>query len=101
MPIVQDPETGKTLPLDAKGQPIIPDWLKPPRDPSAPTGRNTQGTGERGDNGGMSEAANEQSEPESSAPEHSEEDDEKALLQAHEMGRSRRSSRSARREKQV
>ncbi|GJN87554.1 hypothetical protein Rhopal_000508-T1 [Rhodotorula paludigena] len=100
MPIVQDPETGKPLPLDAKGQPIIPDWLKPPRDPSAPTGRNTQSMGQCGD-GDMRAAANEQSEPESSAPEHSDEDDEKALLQAHEMGQSRRSSRGARRDKRV
>ncbi|GAA6000100.1 uncharacterized protein JCM10292_003978 [Rhodotorula paludigena] len=100
MPIVQDPETGKPLPLDAKGQPIIPDWLKPPRNPSAPTGRDTQSMGQRGD-GDMRAAANEQSEPESSAPDHSDEDDEKALLQAHEMGQSRRSSRGARRDKRV
>ncbi|BGP38770.1 hypothetical protein JCM10450v2_002724 [Rhodotorula kratochvilovae] len=30
MPVAQDPETGRPLPLDDKGQPIIPDWLQPP-----------------------------------------------------------------------
>lgn len=32
MPIPQDPETGLPMPLDAKGQPILPEWLLP-RDP--------------------------------------------------------------------
>lgn len=29
MPIPQDPETGRPMPLDAKGQPILPEWLLP------------------------------------------------------------------------
>ncbi|GAA6014245.1 hypothetical protein JCM10207_006145 [Rhodosporidiobolus poonsookiae] len=35
MPKLQDPTTGKPLPLDGNGQPIIPAWLKP-RAPAAP-----------------------------------------------------------------
>ncbi|BGP14736.1 hypothetical protein JCM10213_004324 [Rhodosporidiobolus nylandii] len=30
MPAPQDPETGAPLPLDANGQPIVPEWLRPP-----------------------------------------------------------------------
>ncbi|GAA5840945.1 hypothetical protein JCM9279_001268 [Rhodotorula babjevae] len=29
MPIPQDPETGRPMPLDAKGQPVLPEWLLP------------------------------------------------------------------------
>ncbi|GAA6058076.1 hypothetical protein JCM3770_002250 [Rhodotorula araucariae] len=30
MPIPQDPETGRPLPLDDTGKPILPEWLRPP-----------------------------------------------------------------------
>ncbi|GAA5969750.1 hypothetical protein JCM11641_008029 [Rhodosporidiobolus odoratus] len=35
MPVPQDPETGKPMPLGPDGKPIVPDWLKPPSSKTA------------------------------------------------------------------